>query len=79
MIANPVNNAVLIESVEACDGVVYLTVSLGGGEHYDMWQSYKGLPNVIEYNGELFGKSCWNSDVGRGYYRNNIPVAMKVR
>lgn len=75
MQANPVKNAVVVECVENYENVTFLTVSLGGGEHWDMWQTYSKLPAVVEFNGKLFGKSCWNSDNGRGYYRSDIPVA----
>jgi hypothetical protein len=76
MVANSVKNAVVVESVQNCEGVTFLTVSLGGGEHWDMWQAYSKLPAVVEFNGRLFGKSCWDSDKGRGYYRSDISIAM---
>lgn len=76
MNANPVKNAVVIESVENCENITFLTVDLGGGEHWDMYQSYCRLPNVVEHNGKLFGKSCWNSDNGRAYYRSDLKIAI---
>lgn len=75
MLANPVKNAVVVESVENYEGITFLTVSLGGGEHWDMWQAYSKLPAVVEFNGTILGKSCWNSDNGRAYYRSDIQVA----
>lgn len=76
MQANLVKNAVIVESVQNCDGITFLTVSLGGGEHWDLWQAYSRLPNVVEFNGRLFGKSCWDSDKGRGYYRSDMSIAI---
>jgi hypothetical protein len=75
MLANPVKNAVVVESIQDCEGVRFLTVSLGGGEHWDMFQTYSKLPNVVEFNGQLFGKSCWDSDKGRAYYRSDMAIA----
>lgn len=75
MNANPVKNALVVDAVENCGNVIFLTVSLGGGEHWDMYQCYCRLPNVVEFNGKLFGKSCWNSDNGRAYYRSDLKIA----
>jgi len=76
MQADPVKNAVLVESVENCGEFTFLTVSLGGGEHWDLWQAFSRLPNVVEFNGVLFGKISWDSDKGRGYYRSGMNVAI---
>lgn len=76
MLANPVKNTVVVEAVETYQNVTFLTVSLGGGEHWDLFQTYSKLPNVIEFEGRLFGKSCWNSDNGRAYYRSDAAIAI---
>jgi hypothetical protein len=76
MLANPVKNGLVVEAVQNCEGVTFLTVSLGGGEHWDMFQTYSKLPQVVEFEGRLFGKSCWNSDNGRAYYRSDATIAI---
>lgn len=75
MNANPVKNAVVIEEINTCEGVTFLTVCLNGSEHWDMYQSYCKLPDVVEFDGKVFGKSCWNSDYGRAYYRSDMKIA----
>jgi len=75
MLANPVKNGLVVEAVQNCEGVTFLTVSLGGGEHWDMFQTYSKLPQVVEFEGRLFGKSCWDSDKGRAYYRSDMAIA----
>jgi hypothetical protein len=76
MNATPVKNAIVVECVENCEGITFLTVSLGGGEHWDLWTTYSKLPNVVEFDGKFFGKSCWNSDCGRAYYRSDMSIAI---
>jgi hypothetical protein len=75
MQATPVKNGIVIEEVNSYENVTFLTVSLGGGEHWEMFQTYSKLPPVVEYNGKFFGKSCWNSDNGRAYYRSDAAIA----
>lgn len=50
----------------------FATVDLHGETHYDLYQMYKRLPDMIECNGRLYGKSCWDSDKHKAYYRTDI-------
>lgn len=74
MIAHSVN-ALVIETVENLGNLTILVVSLGEGQHWDAYQAFKRLPAVICYNGQNFGKSCWNSDKNKAYYRNDYAIA----
>lgn len=71
----PKNDAILVDSVQKVENITILVVSLGGGEHWDMYQVYKNLPDVVTYDDQDFGKSAWNSDVGRAYYRSDYAIA----
>jgi len=59
--------------------VKFATVDLYGETHYDLYQHYKSLPSVIECNGTLYGKSCWDSDKCKAYYRSDRHFATVVR
>ena len=56
--------------------VKFATVDLHGENHYDLYQMYKRLPSVIECNGQLYGKSCWDSDKCKAYYRSDRTFAV---
>ena len=43
---------------------------------YD-WESVKRLPEVLEFEGDIFVRTGWNSDTGRAYYRNHMLVAKR--
>lgn len=75
MNANAVS-AVVVEEIARRGTLTVLTVSLGSGEHWDMYQNYANLPSVVEFDGTLYGKSSWNSDNGKAYYRNDLPIAL---
>lgn len=68
--------AVVISSVETLGNLTILVVNLDGDMHYDMYRCFKNLPAVVVYNGQNFGKSCWNSDKGTAYYRNDMNIAI---
>jgi hypothetical protein len=65
---------ILVELSEY-QGIGFATVDLHGDVHYDLYQMYKRLPNVIEANGRLYGKSCWCSDKHKAYYRTDKDFA----
>lgn len=54
----------------------FATVDLHGETHFDMFQMYKRLPSVIECNGRLYGKTCWDSDHQKAYYRTDRNFAV---
>lgn len=49
-------------------GVGFIEVKLPAADTFD---AYRALPNLIEFQGRRFGKSCWNSDHFTAYYRTD--------
>lgn len=41
---------------------------------YD-YDQVKALPKVLEYDGDTFKRTGWNSDKGEVYYRNHFQFA----
>jgi hypothetical protein len=74
MITATATTKILVELSE-CEGIGFATVDLHGDVHGDLYQMYKRLPNVIEANGRLYGKSCWCSDKHKAYYRTDKDFA----
>lgn len=37
---------------------------------------FKALPDVVEFQGKLCGKTGWNSDKGCAYFQSNARVAL---
>ena len=68
-----ITDRIVVEVVDA-QGIGFAVVDLHG-EHYDQWTMYKKLPSVIEVDGRLFGKSCWDSDKCKAYYRTDKSFA----
>lgn len=58
------------------DGLQCITVDIDPDDPYG---SFKKLPAAIEYNGRVFGKSAYNSDSNRAYYRTDTAIARVVR
>lgn len=61
---------VLVANVQSAGRLVVLTVKLHG-DRQQWYDSYAALPDVVEYEGQLFGKTSWNSDTGDAVYRND--------
>ncbi len=40
---------------------------------------YKTLPEAVEFQGEEYVKTGWNSDVQNAYYKNGRPIARAVK
>lgn len=40
--------------------------------------AYCALPAAIELEGEVLGRTGWNSDLGRAYFKRSCKVAKKV-
>ena len=61
----------LVAQAHEClpDGVEVLTLPLADG-----FETYKGLPPVLEYMGRKYGKSGWNSDRMVGYWRTDVLI-----
>lgn len=54
------------------DGEEWLTLAL---ENTDTYQSFKRLPNALEFHGRLYGKTGYNSDTLKAYYSTNVHMA----
>lgn len=65
----------LVELSDYC-GIGFATVDLHGDMHFDLYKMYCKLPDVIECNGRLYGKSCWDSDRQKAYYRTDKTFAV---
>ena len=57
-------------------GIGFATVDLHGENHHDLYQQYKSMPSTIECNGKLYGKSCWDSERCKAYYRTDLNFAV---
>lgn len=66
----------LLVEVSEYQGIGFASVDLHGDCHYSLYQCYCRLPNVIECNGRLYGKSCWDSDHQKAYYRTDRQFAV---
>jgi len=66
MLASPIENAITIRSAETLpDGVK--VVQLDVADYMDFIRS----PHAIKYDGEVYGRSGWNSDSHVVYYRSD--------
>ncbi len=54
------------------DGVKVLTTDCEG------YKAFKALPAALKFNGELYGKTGWNSDKHIAYYRTDAQLAKVV-
>jgi hypothetical protein len=43
------------------------------------WRAMKTLPQVVRYEGRVYGQTGWNSDRGEAYYSTGAKVAQAVR
>lgn len=71
MKALPVN-AIIIDIHGILEGVVFAETSC---EDYD---HYRRLPQAVEFQGRVLGKSGWNSDRCVAYYRSDKAIARVV-
>jgi len=70
MKAKPVDG-VVIQSIEKLpSGVTVLIVPCAD------WDVFRTLPNIVEYDNQLYGRSAWNSDRYIAYYRSDCKVAV---
>lgn len=73
--AKAVADLVSVEPSE-CDGDYFLTVDIDPADPYG---SFKKLPAGLEYEGRLYGKSAYNSDRNKAYYKAGLPLARRVK
>jgi hypothetical protein len=70
MTAKPIDNAVeILTAATLPDGVKVVTVPC------EDYAALKALPKAIEYKGDIYGRSGWNSDTCVAYYRTDKAVA----
>jgi len=73
MLARPVQNAITIRSAQTLpDGVQ--VVQLDVADYMDFIRS----PHAIEYDGQVYGRSGWNSDRHVVYYRSDVLPAIAL-
>jgi len=41
--------------------------------------AFAALPTAVSWGGRTLGRTGWNSDRGRAYYRSDARIAMPVR
>lgn len=69
----PRHDVFVIQSHETMpDGAMVVTISLADG-----FESYKRLPQALSYDGRLYGKTGWNSDLMVCYYRDDAAMALE--
>tara|TARA_R110000824_G_scaffold216002_1_gene402610 strand:- start:322 stop:543 length:222 start_codon:yes stop_codon:yes gene_type:complete len=70
MQAKPLHNAVNVKSAEILpNGVKVVTLDCAD------WMDFVRTPNAINYDGQTYGCSGWNSDSCVAYYRTDKKVA----
>jgi len=63
-------NALIVKSVETLpDGVKVVTLDCRD------WAAFGQSPSALEYDGEVFGRTGWNSDTHIVYYRTDAKPA----
>lgn len=52
-----------------------LEIPIDPSNGYYTYENLQKLPKVLKYDGRVYVRTGWNSDVGRAYYRTGLPVA----
>lgn len=73
--AMPVEDAVRVRVNYDSGGLTILEVDMLEGTASE----FHRMPAALSYDGRLFGKSAFNSDTNRAYYRSDVRVAYAVR
>jgi len=80
--ATAVQNAYPIvgESRDPETGVRCITLALWDLDDHDnyTYDEVKTLPRVLEYDGQIFARTGWNSDSGNVYYMTGTKIAKGV-
>jgi len=74
MQAKALINAITVRSTETLPNGVKV-VQIDVADYIDFIRK----PHAIEYDGELYGRSGWNSDRHVAYYRSDIKPALAVK
>lgn len=72
MKATIVPGAIVITSYARIEGELVLETTCRDYDHY------KSLPDVVEYEGVVCGKTGWSSDRNYACYKSSAKVAHKV-
>ena len=73
MKANVVQGAITLSATYNLGGETVLETTCRDFEHFIT------LPEVVEYNGRMCGKTGWSSDRGYACYKSGAMVALSVR
>lgn len=65
-------DAVVVMSTAECEGTKELVVACADHD------AYQALPQVVSYDGDVYGRTGWNSDQCVAYYRLDAHVARAV-
>jgi 2-keto-3-deoxy-6-phosphogluconate aldolase len=74
-VATAVKDVITFEQCTIYQGVTYIEVAIDADDPY---RSFKKLPDAIEYNGTLLGKTCFDSDKNRAYYRSDAKNVARI-
>lgn len=72
--AHAVKDALLVQGPFKVDNMYFLELPYDG-----TYEAAKSAPTVIEFRGELYGKTGHNSDRNCIYYRTNTSIAWVYR
>ena len=68
--AKPLENALSVKRSETLPcGTKVVTLDCAD------YKAYKSLPAALEYDGRAYGRTGWDSDMCRAYYRTDIAFA----
>jgi hypothetical protein len=83
--AKEVKGLIVVEQAYELEGTKWLVVRLDSRtvpltEHGNVdYVAFKKLPGFVMYDGTVYGKSGFNSDSHRAYYKTGIAYATAVR
>ena len=70
--AQPQLQYVLVQNYYCIEGTHVVEVDCAD---YEAW---KNLPDAIKYEGNLLGKTGWNSDLHKACYKSGVELAEKI-
>jgi hypothetical protein len=74
--ATPVQGAITVEYAGGIGGAFHLAVAIDSDDPY---RSFKKLPDAVEYEGRVYGKTGYDSDRNRAYYSTGARIARAIR
>jgi hypothetical protein len=73
MLAQVVPDAIVILTYHILPGEIILETSCPD------YETFKRLPQAVSFDGQVCGKTGWNSDRGIACYKSGCPIASKVK